>query len=108
VERIASTCPEEDGRLRHLGCLAYARHDLADRPDFNRTAEPWAGAWGWPSWVVSARVAAMLRAPAVRGWAFRPVVVEGTALDETYLRTWAQLRAIVAAAPAGRLDGGRW
>jgi hypothetical protein len=108
VERVTSAFAEEDGRLRHLGCLTYRAADLSDRPDLTRTAEPWAGAWGWPSWVVGARVAALLRAAGVRGWGFRPVLVDGSPLHSEYLRAWDRLRALVAAAPGSRLDGGRW
>lgn len=107
VERIVSRFPEERG-LRHLGCLSYRPGQLSGRPDLDRTAEPWAGSWGWPSWVVSARVVALFRASRLRGWAFRPVLVEGTDLHGQYLARWERLRSLVAGTASSRLDGGRW
>jgi hypothetical protein len=71
VDRIQSS-ESEDGKLRQLGCLAYAPGELEGRPDFNRTGEPsrW---WGLPSWVVSSRVEQSFKQSGLRGWAFRPV-----------------------------------
>jgi len=107
VERITSRLPAENGHLRHLGCLAYADSALQDRPDFNRTAEPWGGWHGWPSWVVSARVRDAFVASKLRGWHFRPVLVAKTALYAEYVEKWSALRAAVAASRS-KMDGGRW
>ena len=107
VERITSRLPEEDGHLRHLGCLAYGPSALEDRPDFNRTAEPWGGWHGWPSWVVSARVRRAFIASKLRGWHFRPVLVAETTLYAEYVEKWSALRAAVAASRS-TMDGGRW
>jgi hypothetical protein len=46
VETIVSPHREEHGRLRHLGCLAYAPAALHDRPDFNRLNPGVAGMGG--------------------------------------------------------------
>jgi hypothetical protein len=107
VERITSRRPEEDGHLRHLGCLTYEHSALEDRPDFNRTAEPWGGWHGWPSWVVSARVRDTFMASKLRGWDFRPVLVAKTELYAEYVNKWSALRAAVAASRS-KIDGGRW
>jgi hypothetical protein len=108
VETIVSRHPEENGRLRHLGCLAYPSAALADRPDFNRTAEPWGGWHGWPTWVVSARVAATFKAAKLRGWHFRPVLTLDSDSYRTYNACWQILRDALAATKQSKCDGSRW
>jgi hypothetical protein len=108
VERVASRYAEEDGRLRHLGCLAYAADALEGTADFSRTAEPWAGAHGWPSWVVTRRVREVFTRHRLRGWHFRPVLVDGTPMYARYREQWRRLQGIVAAMSTSRFDGGRW
>jgi hypothetical protein len=44
----------------------------------------------------------------LRGWAFRPVLVEGTDLHGEYLVQWERLCAIVGNAGKSSFDGGRW
>ena len=108
VERLTRGAPSEVGQLRHLGCLAYKFPTLNGRPDFNRTAEPWGGWHGWPSWVVSARVEKTFKKGKLRGWHFRPVLYAGSALYSEYLAAWTELRARVEAAAKSQMDGGRW
>ena len=108
VERVRSSAPIEDGQLRHLGCLSYPRDVLAGRPDFNRTAEPWAGWHGWPSWVVSRRVEDVFRQSKLRGWHFRPVLETGSDLYQRYDALWRRLRMLVASTTRSKMDGGRW
>jgi hypothetical protein len=108
VERLVSRVPEEHGRLRHLGNLAYPAAALRDRPDFNRTAEPWAGWHGWPSWVVTARVEQVFRAGKLRGWHFRPVLATESDLYADYAASWRTLRDIVRGTAKSRFEGGRW
>ena len=108
VERIQSRFPEENGQLRHLGCLAYPAAALAHRPDFNRTAEPWSGWHGWPSWVVSARVVSAFKGFKCRGWHFRPVLMTDTELYSQYVAQWQQLCDAVARTRKSQFDGGRW
>ena len=108
VERIRSRYPDDDGSLRHLGCLVYERSALLDRPDFNRTAEPWGGAHGWPVWVVSARVEQTLKKAHLRGWHFRPVLTSGSDLYTEYVSKWTRLLAAVSASTRSKMDGGRW
>jgi len=108
VETIRSRFPEENGALRHLGCLSYAAGDLYQRPDFNRSAEPWASWWGFPSWVVSARVAALFKRAKLSGWHFRPVLEVGSATYDQYLRSWQELAQHVAEGEKTTFDGGRW
>ena len=107
IERIQSSVAEENGKLRHLGCLSYGEEKLAEVPDFSRTAEPWAGWWGWPSWVVSANVVKNFRENMLRGWAFRPVLVKETELYSSYLGQWTQLEELVAQYSRSSFDGGR-
>ena len=108
VERIRSKYEEEDGQLRHLGCLGYDPSALADRPDFNRSAEPWGGWHGWPSWVASARVMEVFKAAKLRGWHFRPVLTIDSDLYARYSGKWSRLRSLVAATRKSKVDGGRW
>ncbi|MDJ0784884.1 MAG: hypothetical protein QNJ22_23160 [Desulfosarcinaceae bacterium] len=108
VERIQSAFPEEDGHLRHLGCLSYPAAALEDVPDFARTAEPWGGWNGLSSWVVSARVADAFAAHKLRGWAFRPVMVTESDLYRHYLQAWQVLCEAVARSQRSEFDGGRW
>jgi hypothetical protein len=108
VERIRSRYAEEDGTLRHGGCLAYPVEALRHRPDFNRTAEPWAGGHGWPSWVVSARVSEVFHAAKLRGWHFRPVLTIESDSYAEYAAKWRRLKAAVTSTTRSTLDGGRW
>ncbi len=108
VETIVSPHREEHGHLRHLRCLAYARAALHDRPDFNRTAEPWGGWHGWPTWVVSARVAAAFKAAKLRGWHFRPVLTLDSDIYRKYAAGWHTLRDALAVTLQSKCDGGRW
>jgi hypothetical protein len=108
VERIQSCFPEENGHLRHLGCLSYPAAALAHRPDFNRTAEPWGGWHGWPSWVVSSRVVSAFKGSKCRGWHFRPVLITDTELYSQYIGQWEQLCDAVARTRKSQFDGGRW
>jgi hypothetical protein len=108
VECIQSRFPEENGHLRHLGCLAYPSAALAHRPDFNRTAEPWSGWHGWPAWVVSARAVSAFKRSKCRGWHFRPVLMTDTELYSQYVAQWQQLCNAVAATRKSQFDGGRW
>lgn len=108
VERIASSFSEENGHLRHMGCLSYAQSDLADISDFSRTAEPWGGWHGWPVWVVSERVKRIFVQHKLRGWAFGPILLSGTALYDDYLRQWERLSGLVGHCTRSKFDGGRW
>jgi hypothetical protein len=108
VERIRSQFKEEDGALRHLGCLGYDPAALVGRADFNRSAEPWGGSHGWPSWVVSARVMEVFKTARLRGWHFRPVLTRGSDIYAQYLERWRRLRSLVAGTRKSLMDGGRW
>ena len=107
VQRISSSMPEEDGQLRHLGCLSYNSSALLDRPDFNRTAEPWCGWDGWPAWVVTARVMQTFKDSKLRGWIFRPVLTTESDLYSDYLAHWRKLREAVEATAKSSMSGGR-
>ena len=107
IDRISSRFESEDGKLRQLGCVAYAPEDLQGRPDFNRTAEPWRW-WGLPSWIVSSRVEQVFKQSRLRGWAFRPVFVTGTGLYSQYLEAWNELRRLVSGSERSSFEGGRW
>lgn len=107
VQRVRTRDKEFDGRLRHLGCLAYHASALTQRPDFNRTAEPWAGWDGWPSWVVSARVMKLFKSSKLRGWQFRPVLTSDSDVYSQYLALWRKLVEPVGATTKSTMSGGR-
>lgn len=108
VERINSAFLEENGQLRHLGCLSYAAADLVGTSDFSRTAEPWGGWHGWPLWVVRAKVREIFTKHKLRGWAFGPVLTTNTDLYADYLRQWERLSRLVAQCTKSQFSGGRW
>ena len=108
IQAVSSRVASENGKLRVLGCLAYDPSALEDIPDFSRTAEPWMGWWGWPSWIVSARVEKVFKQRQLRGWAFRPVLVTGTPLYDEYCDAWRRLRDRVRESARSQFEGGRW
>jgi hypothetical protein len=75
---------------RRYGALSYARGALAASPDFARTAEPWCE-WSTPQWVVRQRVRSWHEQAGLRGWAFRPVLEEGTPLQREHEERWGSL-----------------
>ena len=108
VERINSAFPEENGQLRHLGCLSYAAADLEHTADFSRTSEPWGGWHGWPLWVVRAKVKEIFTEQKLRGWAFGPVLNTNTDLYADYVRQWERLCRLVGQCTKSKFNGGRW
>ncbi|MBN1663762.1 MAG: hypothetical protein JW943_09195 [Deltaproteobacteria bacterium] len=108
VQRIRSEYPEEDGHRSHIGCLSYHAKDLKGVFDFARTAEPWCGWFGQPSWVVSSRVRDVFAAQKIKGWAFRPVLTIESDLYRQYLVQWLMLCEIVEKYKESKFDGGRW
>lgn len=108
VERLKSEWTEENGHLRHLGCLAYPASALEHKLDFARTAEPWGGGHGQLSWVVSSRVVEVFVKNKLRGWAFRPVMLEGSGLYRQYIELWKALCSAVSESKKSKFDGGRW
>ncbi len=91
------------------GLLCYQPDQLGGRADFMHSAEPWANPrFGWPEWVVSARVRALFHPRGLQGWDFRPVLQTGSALHADYLTLCAQLRALVNEAANSRLQMRDW
>lgn len=91
--------PREPGTPRRYGLLAYGAASLASSPDFARTAEPW-GAWRTPQWVVRQSVRKWFDDAQLRGWAFRPVLLEGSALHRAHGDGWRELLATLEKAGA--------
>lgn len=91
--------PREPSQPRRYGWLVYAPSALDAAPDFARTAEPW-GPWRTPLWVVSQAVRRWYAEQGLRGWGFRPVLEQGSALHEEHSRRWAALRATLDGAGA--------
>ena len=94
--------------LMALLLIAPEARRIANVLIFNRTAEPWAGWHGWPSWVVTARVEQVFRAGKLRGWHFRPVLATESDLYADYAASWRTLRDIVRGTAKSRFEGGRW
>ncbi len=89
--RIA-TCddgPSQPSQPRRYGLLSYAADALVQTPDFARSAEPW-GPWRTPQWVVRQNVRQWFVGSGLRGWAFWPVLQEGTALHGEHLNRWEE------------------
>ena len=84
------------------GCLAYPPGALDPGVDFARTAEPWAGHHR-PGWAVSGRTREWFVAARLRGWAFRPLLVEGEPLEQEHEDRWAALIDRLAAHPGASL-----
>lgn len=79
--------PRQPSQPRRYGLLSYAASALTQTPDFARSAEPW-GPWRTPQWVVRQGVRQWFVANNLRGWAFRPVLEEGTGLHGEHLGLW--------------------
>jgi len=91
------------------GLLCYRSEMLAGFPDFMHTAEPWANArFGWPLWVVSARVRALFLKGKLRGWAFQPVLIAGSTLHRDYITLCGKLHALMSSTQHGRLEARTW
>jgi hypothetical protein len=84
--------PTQPSTPRRYGAICYAGDALKDSADFTRTAEPW-GAWSTPLWVVRQRVRTWYEGANLRGWAFWPVLQEGTALHREHEGKWIELLA---------------
>lgn len=82
----------QPGTPRRLGALSYAADALSASPDFARTAEPWC-AWATPQWVVRQRARAWYEQAQLRGWAFWPILEEGTTLHREHEARWQGLLA---------------
>ena len=108
IEQVESNDPEENGKLRHLGCLTYHQESLKEKPDFLRSAEPWAGWWGWPSWIVSDEVVNKYTDNKFRGWTFRPVLSYESDLYSLYQSKWGYLNDLLSNCTKSVFDGGRW
>lgn len=85
------------GGPRRRGALSYAAGALVAAPDFARTAEPWCS-HSVPGWIVSQRVRAWYERSALAGWAFWPVLEQGTALQREHEDKWAEALARLRAA----------
>ena len=81
---IVENDPPDEGGRQQLGCLTYSLRGDETICDFNRTAEDWSSNWQ-PVWVVTARVRKCILHHKVKGWVFRPVLDEGSALQQHYL-----------------------
>ena len=97
---VTGDIPEEGG-WRELGCLTYALRAGDHVDDFNRTAENWSNSF-IPLWIVSARVRDAFQQHKLKGWAFRPVLEQGTPLHRAYADAWTSLLARVAINPRNR------
>jgi hypothetical protein len=86
--------PGLPGTPRRYGAISYRGDALEGSGDFARTAEPWCE-WSTPLWVVRQRARGWYEQSGLRGWAFWPVLQEGTALHRLHEECWARLLAQV-------------
>lgn len=91
--------PRQPSTPRRYGLLSYAQGALDASPDLARTAEPW-GEWRTPVWIVRRRARQWFEAAQLRGWGFRPVLTEGTALQRDHAQRWNEVLARLQAAGA--------
>ncbi|HYW56168.1 MAG TPA: hypothetical protein VE934_04365 [Polaromonas sp.] len=91
--------PRQPSQPRRYGLLSYMAASLANTADFTRTAEPW-GPWRTPQWVVRQRVRQWFLGSGLRGWAFWPILEEGTALHAEHVARWTETLAQLRAADA--------
>lgn len=82
---------------RRYGCLSYPAGALRGAPDFARTAEPW-DAWETPAWTLSPAACGWAGAN-LKGWAFRPMLEEGTPAHAEHGKLWSALLATLAQHP---------
>ncbi len=91
------------------GLLCYPPEELGGRADFMHSAEPWANQrFGWPEWIVSARVRKLFLAEGLQGWDFRPVLYIDSALHANYRTLCVQLQALMDAAANSSLQLRDW
>ena len=76
------------------GCLCYSAEALAEAKDFNRTGERMI-AFEFPDWIVSQRVRARYEARLLKGWAFAPVLEQGTEAFDVHEQLWQSLYAVL-------------
>jgi len=91
--------PGKPGTPRRYGAISYRGDALEASADFARTAEPWCD-WSTPLWVVRQRVRTWYDGAGLRGWAFWPVLREGTALYAEHEGKWREVLARVREAGA--------
>jgi hypothetical protein len=82
--------PRQPSTPRRYGLLPYPADALNGSPDFARTSEPW-GEWRTPVWVVRQSVRQWFTQAQLRGWGFRPVLVQGTSLYRDHTGQWQDL-----------------
>jgi hypothetical protein len=75
---------------RRYGAIGYAADALEASPDFARTAEPWCD-WFTPLWLVRQRVRGWYEGAGLKGWAFWPVLRQGSELHGEHEAKWAAL-----------------
>jgi hypothetical protein len=94
--------PRGPSTPRRYGCLTYPPGALDPAIDFARTAEPWAGDHR-AGWAVSGRTRAWFEAERLRGWAFRPLLVDGEPLQQEHEDRWARLLDRLAEHPGAAI-----
>jgi hypothetical protein len=91
--------PKKPSTPRRYGAISHSAGALEESADFARTAEPW-GAWSTPLWVVRPRVRTWYEQAGLRGWAFWPVLEQGTALHREHEQKWDEVLTRVREAGA--------
>ena len=76
------------------GCLCYSAEALANAKDFNRTGERMVS-FEFPEWIVTQRVRGCYQARLLRGWAFEPVLEQGTGAFDVHEQLWQSFYALL-------------
>jgi hypothetical protein len=76
------------------GCLCYSAEALAKVKDFNRTGERMV-AFEFPEWIVTQRVRGRYEARLLKGWAFDPVLEQGTEAFHVHEQLWQSFYAVL-------------
>jgi hypothetical protein len=88
-----SLTSEEKG-YHAWGCLCYSAEALARAKDFNRTGERMVS-FEFPEWIVTQRVRGRYDARHLRGWAFEPILEEGTEAFHVHEQLWKSFYAVL-------------
>lgn len=99
----SSTLAEEQG-YDAMGCLCYDSDTLREALAFNRTGERLTS-FEFPDWVVRASVRDCFRSHGLRGWAFEPVLVVGSASYAAYDELWRSFHHVVRDCNAHTIRG---
>jgi hypothetical protein len=92
--RVNPTIPGDERVYHKWGCYCYSTEAFANAKDFNRTGERMV-AFEFPEWIVTQRVRDRYAARLLRGWAFDPVLEQGTEAFHAHEQLWQSLYTVL-------------